>query len=501
MAKIYVKNTDGTYTPQSSVLVSNLDIVQDKGDSLTSAMSQKAVTDELKSKQDTINDLDAIRQGAEKGSTALQSESDPIYTADKPNLALKSELNGKVDKEEGKGLSSNDYTDAEKAKLTELEKKINGESLDATNLFIAGKYIDARTLSIADDSTKSMTGVIRVKTGTKISINTSTPSIVSVITQCDENGNTIKGLLQGDGKGLHDYEYTIGFNGYIILSAHSFYHTCTITVPSILDEKQDTLVSGENIKTINGKSLLGKGDINIKLYKNQPLRLYPNNKTMSAISFVFDDAGASNTQDDKVVELFKKYGLTCGFAYIAREDLIAAHKDEYLDYQKDGFQILSHSTDASTFPSGTTQEDALNRLNTSLRRLENAGFVVNGFVAPSSTFDSSLYELPKKMYAYAFTNYIYPDINTRNANPCNLTRQTIQTGTVESIKTKIDTAISHGNILTLYGHSASFVDSVDTEQWCIARVEEIIQYCIAKRDLGLCYLGGVDDAVKYYYNL
>ena len=75
----------------------------------------------LDGKQDTISDLDAIRQGAENGSTALQSESDPIYTADKPNLALKSELNGKVDKEEGKGLSSNDYTDAEKAKLTELE--------------------------------------------------------------------------------------------------------------------------------------------------------------------------------------------------------------------------------------------------------------------------------------------------------------------------------------------------------------------------------------------
>lgn len=74
----------------------------------------------LDGKQDTISDLDAIRQGAEKGSTALQTESDPIYTADKPNLALKSELDGKVDKEDGKVLSSNDYTDAEKAKLTEL---------------------------------------------------------------------------------------------------------------------------------------------------------------------------------------------------------------------------------------------------------------------------------------------------------------------------------------------------------------------------------------------
>ena len=54
MAKIYVKNTDGTYITQPSTLVSNLDIVQDKGNSLTSAMSQKAVTDELATKQDKL---------------------------------------------------------------------------------------------------------------------------------------------------------------------------------------------------------------------------------------------------------------------------------------------------------------------------------------------------------------------------------------------------------------------------------------------------------------
>ena len=54
MAKIYVKNTDGTYITQPSTLVSNLDIVQNKGNSLTSAMSQKAVTDELANKQDNL---------------------------------------------------------------------------------------------------------------------------------------------------------------------------------------------------------------------------------------------------------------------------------------------------------------------------------------------------------------------------------------------------------------------------------------------------------------
>ena len=56
------------------------------------------LTEGLNTKQDVITDLNTIRQGAKLGSTALQSytETDPIYTADKPNIALKSEIPTKV---------------------------------------------------------------------------------------------------------------------------------------------------------------------------------------------------------------------------------------------------------------------------------------------------------------------------------------------------------------------------------------------------------------------
>ena len=47
----------------------------------------------ISAKQDIITDLNEIRDGANKGSMALQTEVDPIYTADKPNIALKSEIN------------------------------------------------------------------------------------------------------------------------------------------------------------------------------------------------------------------------------------------------------------------------------------------------------------------------------------------------------------------------------------------------------------------------
>ena len=49
-------------------------------------------------KQNVITDLATIRSGASKGATALQSytETDPVYIADKPNIALKSEIPTKV---------------------------------------------------------------------------------------------------------------------------------------------------------------------------------------------------------------------------------------------------------------------------------------------------------------------------------------------------------------------------------------------------------------------
>ena len=54
MAKLYIKNTDGSFTQYPSIAVTNLDVVQETGSSLTSAMSQKAVTDELANKQDKL---------------------------------------------------------------------------------------------------------------------------------------------------------------------------------------------------------------------------------------------------------------------------------------------------------------------------------------------------------------------------------------------------------------------------------------------------------------
>ena len=77
------------------------------------AADAKAVGDALAGKQDTINDLATIRSGAAKGATALQSVPSTYRTA----AAQDTIDSGKVDKVTGKGLSTNDYTNAAKAKV------------------------------------------------------------------------------------------------------------------------------------------------------------------------------------------------------------------------------------------------------------------------------------------------------------------------------------------------------------------------------------------------
>ena len=59
-----------------------------------SITKEKIESSVLAGKQDTISDLATIRTNAEKGATALQSytETDPVYIADKPNIALKTEI-------------------------------------------------------------------------------------------------------------------------------------------------------------------------------------------------------------------------------------------------------------------------------------------------------------------------------------------------------------------------------------------------------------------------
>ena len=85
---------------------------------------------EMNKKQNVISDLEDIRRGARLGSTAYQRPSTGIprgamdssvqQSLNKADTAIQ-DISGKVDKIPGKGLSTNDYTNEEKAKLSGIE--------------------------------------------------------------------------------------------------------------------------------------------------------------------------------------------------------------------------------------------------------------------------------------------------------------------------------------------------------------------------------------------
>ena len=79
MAKLYTRKSDGTYVPYNPQSVTNIDVVQTTGTSVTAAMSQDAVTKELATKQNTLTTGNGISiEGNAIGVTTItESESQP----------------------------------------------------------------------------------------------------------------------------------------------------------------------------------------------------------------------------------------------------------------------------------------------------------------------------------------------------------------------------------------------------------------------------------------
>ena len=194
-----------------------------------------ATVTQVNEKQDAIFDLDTIRANSKKAATALQEIPSEYITESELNnkgfltqhqdithLATKSELtsklNNKVDKVNGKQLSTEDFTTALKNKLS--------------------------SLSNYDDSTiKNSIGSLQSQINTLINGDVSTAI---------ETFNEIIVFLSG----IEDTESLSG----IIASIETQISNAINTAST----KQDTLISGKNIKTINGESILGEGNINIE---------------------------------------------------------------------------------------------------------------------------------------------------------------------------------------------------------------------------------------------
>ena len=320
--------TDTTYTAGTGIditdgVISNTQTSAEWGNITGTLSNQTDLQNALNNKQNTISDLDTIRSGASLGATALQSytETDPVFSASPSSEITSADINNwnnkidssyhdstKVDKVSGKGLSTNDYTTSEKNKLAGLS---NYNDTEVRNL-ISAKYTKPSSgipktdltsavqtsLEKADSALQSYTETDPVFSTSAASNITSTditnwnnkstfsgnyndltnkpkiPSKVSELTNDSgftTNTGTITGItMNGASKGT---------SGVVNLGT-------VITSHQDISGKQDKLVSGTNIKTIDGNSILGSGNIDINVGNLTQLNTTNKNNLVSAINEV-----------------------------------------------------------------------------------------------------------------------------------------------------------------------------------------------------------------------
>ena len=103
-------SSGGGLTPEQEEKLNNAvqisDYNADKASQTTIDEAQNTEIDKLKGdiegKQDIIQDLNAIREGADLGKTAIQEETDPVWTAEKVNYYTKTEVNTSLESKANK---------------------------------------------------------------------------------------------------------------------------------------------------------------------------------------------------------------------------------------------------------------------------------------------------------------------------------------------------------------------------------------------------------------
>lgn len=179
------------------------------------------------------------------GDSGITEETDPIFIASPAATITEekiAEWNGKVDKIEGKGLSTEDFT-------TILKQKLEGLS----------NYDDTAISQAVDKLRTDLDALVSGDTTTAIKTFNEVIAFLDGIQDTQDLSGIIASIEQQiAGKMDKVTLATVATSGsYNDLADKP-------TIPDV-SNKQDKLVSGTNIKTINGENILGDGDLKIDI--------------------------------------------------------------------------------------------------------------------------------------------------------------------------------------------------------------------------------------------
>ena len=225
-----------------------------------------ATTSQVNAKQDKITDLQTIREGAAKGATALQN----VKTINGESLVGEGDITIKVDvdtstlatKEELNDLAEEIVINEEvhAAALTDLNTRLNALSENVT-----GK---AATKDELQETVEYFTTTIEENEEVHAAAINDLNDRLNAISEGGEGGPTLtEADIAAMGFTKNTGTYSKPSTGIPKSDLASAVQTSLGKADTALQShqdisgKQDKLVSGTNIKTINGTSLLGSGDI------------------------------------------------------------------------------------------------------------------------------------------------------------------------------------------------------------------------------------------------
>ena len=211
-----------------------------------------ATENEIAQKQDKILDLEKIREDASKGATALQSVPSEYVTEEELNAkgyATKAQVAGKQDV-----LVSGSNI-----------KTINGENiLGSGNIVIkGGTDVDTSKFATKEEVAKKQDIITDLSTIRSNAAKGASIIIDTEISETSENpiaNKAVSNVLDAVMESLS--AAFVGVNEHINEVAIAVDNKADkASVNSQIANKQDVLISNINIKTINGESVLGSGNI------------------------------------------------------------------------------------------------------------------------------------------------------------------------------------------------------------------------------------------------
>lgn len=219
--------TDNVYLPDGVTLLSaKLSEIVTSINSMSTDIDALPTTSEVNSAISAA--IDDLIDGAPATYDTLKEISDWIATHTSEYEALIAGLATKVDKVEGKGLSTEDYTTAEKTKLAGIAEGANAYTLPAASASVLGGVKIGANISVANDgtisgdysaATTSAAGLMSAADKTKlegIEAGATATTVDSALSSTSENpvqNKVINTALAGkvdtvSGKGLSTEDYT-----------------------------------------------------------------------------------------------------------------------------------------------------------------------------------------------------------------------------------------------------------------------------------------------------